>query len=132
MPTQQTQVCCGLCTIRIPKNRRDLICSNCNDIKHYKCQRLSKTDVAFINETQRLTWTCRECIVDALPVNDWGTTKAEKFKVQCHSCTGYSHKETNNICTLLAMVETYIEFIVVKLVIVTYGTTRGSKPSEVP
>ena len=95
MPTQQTQVRCGLCTIRIPKNRRDLICSNCNDIKHYKCQRLSKTDVAFINETQRLTWTCRECIVDALPVNDWGTTKAEKFKVQCHSCTGYSHKETN-------------------------------------
>ena len=107
MPTQKTQLRCGLCTIRIPKNRRDLTCSNCNEIKHYRCQRLSKADVLFINETQRLTWTCHECLADALPVNACGTTrtkklksidnlnKPEKFKAQCHSCSGFSYRETN-------------------------------------
>ena len=103
---------CTLCTVRIPKYRRNLICSVCRDIKHYRCQGLSKLDVENIHGASGYDWICHECISDALPINacspsktksklgkqnnNKNTEKKQKiFKVQCTSCSGYCLKESN-------------------------------------
>ena len=92
---------CGTCSTRIPKNRRNLVCSLCGNFKHYKCQSLSKSDAEFLIANPQYLWTCMSCTVDILPVNVCShvtrskTTAAPQFKIKCGCCRGYSYSRVN-------------------------------------
>ena len=60
---------CEKCDVRIPKNRPLLICDLCENIKHYKCQNLSKKDAIEIIFNSNISWTCHECTMSILPLN---------------------------------------------------------------
>ncbi len=90
---------CTKCNTRIPKNTPILICSQCDEIKHPKCMKLSKTDAQHLIDSH-YPWTCCECIADVLPINACLISKkppviGPKFKVQCSSCAGWSYSPGN-------------------------------------
>ena len=59
---------CTKCNARIPKNRPQLKCSICNNIKHFKCVGLTKREAFEIIEKQPL-WSCSDCMMGILPLN---------------------------------------------------------------
>ena len=81
--TRNSSTFCYKCNVRIPKNRPQLFCSNCDQSKHFRCQKLSKNDALHIIELNAL-WTCNECISDALPINACNTS-ARKNKQELRS-----------------------------------------------
>ena len=92
---------CDKCSVRFTKNTPQLFCDLCDTLKHFRCQYLSKTDAQSLVTSSR-SWTCRECILNALPVNahNQSQSRANKnspaqFKVQCHSCNGWSYSPAN-------------------------------------
>ena len=92
-------VVCKCCNGRIPKYQRNLKCSICREIKHYKCQKLSKAEVKTINDIVDYDWTCFECISSILPINATSTRKRKtsqpRTKVQCYACKGFSNAAAN-------------------------------------
>ena len=95
---------CDTCNVRIPKYHPKLFCTLCNLPKHYKCQKLSKSDAAYIvsNTSQ---WICSGCISNILPVGACSRAKNNKdrgagtFKASCHSCGGLSYSPKNvSVC----------------------------------
>ena len=99
---------CEKCNVRLPKNRPKLVCSICQQVRHYRCQNLSKNDAQFIVDNSGYQWSCRECISDILPINACSIGKRRKpdlssnlnkFKVKCASCDGHSYTPKNvKIC----------------------------------
>ena len=59
---------CDKCAVRIPKHRPRLACSICCELKHIRCQALSKTDALNILSLDT-DWICKDCIVKILPIN---------------------------------------------------------------
>ncbi len=95
---------CNKCKVRIPKHRPRLVCSICHELKHLRCQYLSKTDASDIINLDT-NWICRDCVTDILPVNACAYNynnklgrnqeSMPKVKVQCHSCMGFSYSQSN-------------------------------------
>ena len=92
---------CKKCEVRIPKNRPKLICCTCNEIKHYKCEKMSKNDAINLINKQPYDWMCSECMLDALPINAcWPTKRARrndstpaKYSITCFACQGHSYSK---------------------------------------
>ena len=59
---------CEKCNVSIPKNQPLLMCSLCGEIKHFKCNNLTKNDAAEIIKNGQ-DWTCQDCITSIFPVN---------------------------------------------------------------
>ena len=96
-------VVCKNCCTRIPKYQRKLKCDICHEIKHYKCQKLSKSDVEAIKSTKSFNWTCYECVSSILPINATSRRKNNSVqtcnKIQCQACWGFSYSVNNTkIC----------------------------------
>ena len=91
---------CDKCDIKIPKNQPKLRCTICNEVKHLKCQKLTKTEANYILYT-KTSWSCRECITSILPVDACSApanskqSTAAKFKIKCSVCDGYSYTPGN-------------------------------------
>ena len=92
---------CAECNTKIHKANPKLCCTLCNEIKHLKCQKLSKADAKHIIRLN-VSWTCHECISQILPINACRPSKRgtlaiknDKFKIQCSSCNGYSYSQNN-------------------------------------
>ena len=96
-------VVCETCTVRIPKYQRKLKCYMCHEIKHYKCQNLSKSNVEAINNVNGYDWMCYECISSILPVcatSRRKNTTQTRSKITCSACKGSSYSAMNTIiCT---------------------------------
>ena len=76
---------CNKCNVRICKNRPQLKCSLCEQIKHFKCNGLTKREAFEIIES-RPDWVCRDCIFEILPVN--GVQDIPRVSLdQCYACT---------------------------------------------
>ena len=98
---------CGKCLTRIPPSRRNLICHICSQIKHHKCQNLTKSDVDAIIGTPGYKWSCFECLSAILPINACFTSSYQnssvtlshntstRIKVTCYACRGMSYSERN-------------------------------------
>ena len=91
---------CDTCSIKIPKAQPKLYCTQCTKLKHLACQNLTKADAKHIIQLN-VSWTCKECILQILPVNACSMPKREKkittkkFKVKCSSCNGFSYSPKN-------------------------------------
>ena len=93
---------CNKCNTRIPKARSLLICSHCDEIKHLKCMKISKSEAKIIVDSGS-AWICYDCISSALPVNACNSAKparkgpviGPKFKVQCTCCNGWIYSPAN-------------------------------------
>ena len=88
---------CPKCHKRVPKNRPKLYCTICDQMKHFSCQGLSKTDAEYIINAQ-ISWTCTDCITKILPINACRKQKGSLstvFKVKCSSCSGYCYSSTS-------------------------------------
>ena len=91
---------CETCSIKLPKAHPKLHCTICNKIKHLACEKLTKADANYLIHL-KVKWTCRECILQILPVNACSVPKREKkldldkVKIQCAACTGYSYSPRN-------------------------------------
>ena len=85
---------CKNCDIRIPKHRPFLICSICSQVKHYKCNFLSKNEAFDIIATGNSNyWSCYDCISTILPIN---CTKSMPDKKQTLiTCTACNKKLPN-------------------------------------
>ena len=93
-----SSVVCNCCNTRIPKHQRKLKCYICCKIKHYKCEKLSKTDVNAINNMRYHSWACYECISSILPINATSRKKAtqsSREKIKCDACNGFSNNVNN-------------------------------------
>ena len=95
------RVRCEKCEVKIPKTQPKLRCTICNDIKHLRCQNLTKADAEYIVYLGS-AWTCYECISAILPVSACEVTKNrqailsnQKFKIQCSACRGYCYTPRN-------------------------------------
>ena len=93
---------CEKCDVRLPKNRPKLTCSHCLHAKHYRCQKLSKTEAWSIIDNKTYDWICYECFSDMLPVNAPVDTSGSKpsinnFKAKCQCCGGQSYSPKNLI-----------------------------------
>ena len=93
------RVRCDQCDVKIPKQKPVLICDICNEIKHLKCQKLTKAEASKIISSQT-SWTCYECVSDILPVSVAPNPKipkstVNKYKVKCAACNGYSYTPKN-------------------------------------
>ena len=78
---------CNTCDTRIPKNRPLLRCSICCEIKHYKCNRLSKNDALhIISSGYGVNWICLECTYDIFRIDI-----LDNFKVPTPSFTSTNH-----------------------------------------
>ena len=110
---------CEICAVKIPKHLCNLVCSFCGEIKHAKCQKLTRTDVDLINQSGE-SWICYECISHALPINlcTQLTTKSPieaktstTFKSKCSACHGYSYVASNTVkcnwCNLMVHKKCY-------------------------
>ena len=88
---------CELCNTKIPK-LYSLTCCFCSQIKHLKCQGLTKADAIKI-WPNRETWSCKECNYEIFPIDLCRQpkldTKIKKFKSKCAACNGYSYKSGN-------------------------------------
>ena len=95
---------CKSCDVRIPQNRPKLVCCFCNEVKHYRCEKLSKNDAINIITTQPHEWVCHDCMLNTLPINACCPTKRvkstePKFSIVCYACQGRSYSESNvKIC----------------------------------
>ena len=90
---------CNVCSVRIPKNRPKLYCSICDQVKHFKCQKLSKAEAQKIIISDKF-WICMDCIKDTLPIDATDSAPIPKFQVQCHCCNGWSYSPNNTqTCT---------------------------------
>ena len=84
---------CDDCDLKIPKQQPKLRCTICENYKHLSCQKLTKADARLLINLN-IPWSCRECMVDILPVNACEKSKsspnsrAKKFKIKCSSCNG--------------------------------------------
>ena len=58
---------CHICTHKIIKHKPSLICNICNNITHYQCNKLSKSDASYIIETSH-NWTCIKCTSELFPL----------------------------------------------------------------
>ena len=89
---------CEKCSVKIHKRQQFLRCNECEMIKHFKCQKLSKVDARKIADL-RINWTCFDCILNILPVNAVSAPRSSaprpQFKVQCYSCLGYCYSPSN-------------------------------------
>ena len=92
------KIVCEKCDVRIQKNWPRLTCSQCTQIKHFKCQNLSKSDAQNITECTGYEWICRECFSDMLPINACNATSTNKntatvinYKMKCQCCGGLSY-----------------------------------------
>ena len=101
---QHKAINCDKCNVRISKNRRKLVCSQCRSIKHYKCYNLSKSDVEHIISLPGYRWSCTECMSEMLPINACSSTsgstrdntnQGDRFKAKCHGCNGMSYSQNN-------------------------------------
>ena len=96
---------CKSCDVRIPQNRPKLVCCFCNEVKHYRCEKLSKNDAISVIATQPHNWVCHGCMLNTLPINAcWPTKRVKstepKFSITCFACQGRSYSESNvKICT---------------------------------
>ena len=106
---------CEYCSIRIPKNRQNLKCWICSEIKHQRCQGLSRVDANKITDDTGYDWICKACIEEILPLEACHSLSSinpkpkdassrintEPFKVLCHSCNSYAYKKTRVVhCSL--------------------------------
>ena len=94
-----SSVVCNDCNDRIPTYQRKLKCYICDQIKHHKCQKLSKKDVNKICKVRPSRWACHECIYSILPVDAASRrrpTPLPRVKTKCSACNGFSYT-TNNI-----------------------------------
>lgn len=97
----QARYVCEKCDVRIPSNRPKLHCCICREIKHYKCEKLSKKDAIYLIENDPLGWICTTCIRDILPINACSaniksdSNPKKQFSVKCHVCSGTSKSEKN-------------------------------------
>ena len=89
-------VVCETCRVRVPANRPKLLCDICNKIKHFRCQKLTKSDAELIINS-RTPWSCQECVSSILPVNAVknNNNNSVEFKVQCTSCMGWCYSQNN-------------------------------------
>ena len=92
---------CETCNIKIPKAHLKLYCTICSKVKHLSCQKLTKADAKLLIYLN-ISWTCKECISDILPVNACSAPKrnkhanaTDKFKAKCSACTGFSYSIRN-------------------------------------
>ena len=91
---------CETCNVNIPKIHPKLRCTNCDELKHLACQKLTKSNANHISAL-KFSWTCKECISEILPVG--GCLPAipcerpptQKFKIKCHCCNGFSYSPRN-------------------------------------
>ena len=94
---------CEKCDVKIPKYQPILVCDLCSISKHLACQNLKKSDALLINHLG-ISWSCRECISQALPINlvrrkFSEDTNKTKFKIKCNSCSGFSFSQrTTKTC----------------------------------
>ena len=78
---------CSTCNVKIPKSYPKLYCTNCDEVKHLACQKLTKADAKHIIGL-KIKWTCKECISEILPINACSKAKREtnpltkKFKIK--------------------------------------------------
>ena len=92
---------CKTYTIKIPKTYPKLYCSICNKLKRLACQKHIKADASLLINL-KILWTCKECILGAIPVKAcsvprWTKNEStiQKFKVKCNACTGFSYSTKN-------------------------------------
>ena len=88
---------CKTCDVRIMPSRQDLRCDVCKEIKHYKCQKLTKNDVKIILSTCS-SWTCFDCLSSILPLNTVESNPISPFRLKCPFCTGMSYSP-NTVAT---------------------------------
>ena len=90
---------CDTCSIKIPK-MYSLTCCLCLQVKHLKCQGLTKADAKQIWPTMDL-WSCKDCNTSIFPLGIVPRVKVckeenvPKFKSKCAACNGYSYKAEN-------------------------------------
>ena len=98
-----SKVNCQNCAVRLSKNSPQLFCDICGNLKHAKCENLSKLEASSIANS-RFSWTCHECITDILPINAHAamttnakvtTNQVPRFHVKCHCCNGNSYSPRN-------------------------------------
>ena len=96
-----SKVVCAKCDVRIPASHPRLFCSICKELKHAKCQFLSKSEARDISNDASFQWSCYDCISSILPINlckatrKNGGTLEPKFKQKCAVCNGFSHSVNN-------------------------------------
>ena len=93
---------CEKCDVRIPASYPRLYCYLCEELKHFRCEGLSKLEAFNTISNVHSDWICRSCISAALPLNCFDITRRRnteligpKFKVKCYSCDGYSYTPHN-------------------------------------
>ena len=59
---------CELARSKSPKRTPNFIVRYCLEVKHISCQKHTKADVKLLINLN-ISWTCKECISDILPVN---------------------------------------------------------------
>ena len=97
---------CEACAVKIPKRQPILRCDICKELKHLRCQNLTKADASHIQHL-KLSWTCSQCIACILPINavtkprcNNKETETPKFKVKCMACNGHCYSQRNvSVCT---------------------------------
>ena len=86
---------CDACTKKIVKHKPSLICNICNNISHYQCNKLTKSDATYIIETSH-NWTCIKCTANLFPLglfSDSGQTTTStrclttELHKNCSACT---------------------------------------------
>lgn len=84
---------CEKCKIRVPTNRPVLVCSICQENKHYKCNNLSKNEAQEIITAGHMgLWTCRDCFESLFPTSNSGPESNNEYNVAvCSAC--------NNLCS---------------------------------
>ena len=98
--------CCEKCEVRIPASHPRLHCTLCLNLKHAKCQNLTKAEAINIVENSSQDWICYDCISNILPVNACIPIKSAsksnsipKFKQKCGACAGFSYTPSNiSVC----------------------------------
>lgn len=100
---------CDNCNVRVPPNRPVLVCCICLEVKHYKCNNLSKTEATDLISSGNLGyWTCRDCVttlfpanIDALSNNTNCTTTNNttiNHMIYCTACTNPCSPSSHSIC----------------------------------
>ena len=97
---------CNQCKNKLPKNDPELFCDICCELKHLRCEKLTKSDVKNLNRSRNY-WTCYSCLSSILPIECSEGPElqpileksANAFKQKCGSCNGYSYTpRTVDIC----------------------------------
>ena len=60
---------CEKCNVRVPKHRPFLFCTACKQLKHYKCNYLTRSEaLAIMTSECSLDWACYDCRLEILPL----------------------------------------------------------------